>query len=235
MSNELIPETAARNAIRAADASLELKFLSIVRVLNQAPELRPRLRGVPPGDPCAEGYAKSLATQFVSARTPRAPKTPSTIPDDVVGTVLTSYYGVEEAKLPNVSDMHQLSMAAENIVGELLERYLAERLEPLGWVWCSGSVIRSVDFILPQSDSAPLRLLQVKNRDNSENSSSSKIRDGTSIEKWFRSFSRRAATNWGSFPHPVARKKIYELDFVSFVKEQMLRLREPPSSGGSSR
>lgn len=73
-------------------------------------------------------------------------------------------------------------MASENIVGDLLERYLAEKLEPCGWIWCSGTSVKAVDFIHYDNEKDEWGLLQVKNRDNTENSSSSKIRDNTPIK-----------------------------------------------------
>jgi hypothetical protein len=129
---------------------------------------------------------------------------------------MEQYFGIDPAHRDRVKEEHQYSMASENIVGDLLERYLATVLEPLGWVWCSGSVVKAVDFIklLPSGDWC---LLQVKNRDNSENSSSSAIRGGTTIEKWHRSFSKRDATNWGAFPDPVAKTKLSEDGFRAFV------------------
>lgn len=78
---------------------------------------------------------------------------------------------------------HILYMSAENMNGSILEEYLAEVLEPQGWLWCAGSVYRAVDFCY-LSDS-PI-LLQVKNKYNTENSSSSAIRIGTEIKKWNR-------------------------------------------------
>ena len=86
-------------------------------------------------------------------------------------------------------------MAAENIVGDLLERYLAKILEPKGWVWCAGSIVIAVDFIM-RGDATKWNLLQIKNRDNSENSSSKKVRDGTEIQHWFRTFAKTGETNW---------------------------------------
>lgn len=77
---------------------------------------------------------------------------------------------------------HNLWMSAENIQGGLLEEYIASRIESLGWVWCRGSIVRAVDFI--NEDCSVL--LQVKNKYNTENSSSSAIRIGTPIKKWFR-------------------------------------------------
>src|SRR6059058_3167229 len=79
--------------------------------------------------------------------------------------------------------------------------YLAEKLEPsgrsggrspysesyyAGWIWCSGTSVKAVDFIHYDEKNNEWNLLQVKNRDNTENSSSSKIRDNTTIKKWFR-------------------------------------------------
>lgn len=51
-------------------------------------------------------------------------------------------------------------MAAENSIGLLLERFIASVLEPHGWIWCSGNIIRAVDLIDPSSGT----LLQIKTR-----------------------------------------------------------------------
>ncbi|MFR4236189.1 MAG: SinI family restriction endonuclease, partial [Alistipes onderdonkii] len=89
---------------------------------------------------------------------------------------------------------HSLLMTIENNIGELLEEYLAVKLSPLGWYCCWGSTIDAVDFC--KADGS---LLQIKTSDNSENSSSSRVRQGTPIEKWFRRFSRRPGVyNWES-------------------------------------
>lgn len=77
---------------------------------------------------------------------------------------------------------HNLFMSAENIQGNLLEEYISGAVRPYGWLWCVGNVIRAVDFC--NTDGS--MLLQIKNKSNTENSSSSAIRDGTAIEKWFR-------------------------------------------------
>jgi hypothetical protein len=225
MTTSSFPEATARTAIRAVNPSLETQFLHVVRLLNASSSLRPTPRGKSAASLTVPEYLSLLANQFASARSPRAPQKPQTIPDSVVGTILNGFYGIEPASLPTIAETHLLSMAAENVVGELLERYIAQVLEPHGWVWCSGSVVRSVDFIFPSSSSAPPFLLQIKNRDNSENSSSSAIRDGTSIEKWFRSFSKKPATNWGAFPNDAARGLLSESGFNTFVRNYMHSLR----------
>jgi hypothetical protein len=73
-------------------------------------------------------------------------------------------------------------MSAENIQGNLLEEYISLEIRPYGWIWCNGSVLRAIDFCSMDGSI----LLQVKNKSNTENSSSSAIRTGTTIKKWYR-------------------------------------------------
>ena len=86
--------------------------------------------------------------------------------------------------------------------------------------------MRAVDFICPQ----PLLLVQVKNRDNSENSSSSAIREGSQIQKWFRMYSKYYERyNWDQFPLPdsmsALRLQLNEEAFRAFVAQQMQELK----------
>ena len=118
-----------------------------------------------------------------------------TKPDPAVDEVLKAFKKVPPEDLERIGEAHRLSMQAENIVGKLLEGYVARLLESKGWIWCCGETMRSVDFIKDE-EGEEVRLLQVKNRDNSENSSSSAIREGTKIEKWYRSSSRTGKTRW---------------------------------------
>lgn len=116
---------------------------------------------------------------------------------------------------------------------------LAEKLEPsgrsggrspysesyyAGWIWCSGTSVKAVDFIHYDEKNNEWNLLQVKNRDNTENSSSSKIRDNTTIKKWFRTYSQRDATNWDNFPDEVSSKNLNEEDFRAFVKNYLAKI-----------
>ena len=114
------------------------------------------------------------------------------------------------------------AMGAENFIGWILESYIASEAEPLGWVWCSGAIVRSVDFIRPM-DGGNWRMLQVKNRSNSENSSSSKVRQGTSIEKWFRIYAYNGKTNWDTFPDPELRTKLSEESFRTYIIDYFSR------------
>ncbi len=119
-------------------------------------------------------------------------------------------------------------MQAENIVGKLLERYVARLLESRGWVWCCGETMRSVDFIkVPEA--GEVQLLQIKNRDNSENSSSSAIRAGTTIKKWYRINSRTGKTRWELLVENADAskdEKCNEQGFYAFVQAEAVR--RPP-------
>lgn len=77
---------------------------------------------------------------------------------------------------------HNLFMSAENIQGNLLEEYISNKTRPYGFLWCNGNVLRATDFCTTTGS----LLLQIKNKNNTENSSSSNIRQGTAIEKWYR-------------------------------------------------
>ena len=105
-------------------------------------------------------------------------------------------------------------MTIENLVGDLLEEYLSVKLQENGWCCCWGSTIDAVDFC--KADGS---LIQIKNSDNSENSSSSRVRAGTTIEKWFRRKSTKENTFfWENLNAMVKRKDLTEDDFRNFVK-----------------
>jgi hypothetical protein len=164
----------------------------------------------------SEEYYEKTAAKFVHGRhsNPR-PSPPSTIPDPAVRIVLSSHYGIDSKRLDAVEREHQHAMASENFVGKLLERYLADRLEPHGWIWCAGDFVKAIDFLRPKGPN--WQPIQVKNRDNSENSSSAAIRDGTDIEKWFRTYSRTGETNWHNFPGDTKAYGLSEDDFHRYI------------------
>lgn len=86
-------------------------------------------------------------------------------------------------------------------------------------------MVKAVDFIKPPDMAAGnWRLLQIKNRDNSENSSSSAIRIGTHIEKWHRTFSKKMGSNWAAFPEAELLKHLSEDGFRKYVKTYLKAL-----------
>lgn len=125
--------------------------------------------------------------------------------------------GVDKDVLENYIVGHFIYMSAENMKGVILEEYLSDILEPFGWIWCAGSTFRAVDFCyLDPNDTI---LLQIKNKYNTENSSSSAIRIGTEIKKWNRLSRPKISTgidkpmpNWSTLIKLInANEKLSEL------------------------
>ena len=115
------------------------------------------------------------------------------VTDPALAVVLESLFRYPAGHRDEYQRAHRAAMKAENIVGDLLERYIFSHLEKKGGVWCCGSVVRATDFLKREGNEwIPL---QVKNKFNSENSSSSAIRSGTEIQKWFR-LNADGSSNW---------------------------------------
>lgn len=214
----------AKKAMDSVDPLLSDKFTFVIKFLSDNPAAASSLKGKNPPTIGTEAYIIASTTNFKTGRDPRTPLPPSTIPDEMVSVILNKYFEVPYEELEKAEEWHRLSMGAENIVGDLLERYIAEVIEPHGWIWCSGSMVRAVDFIY--SDSKNIwQSLQVKNRDNTENSSSSAIRRGTPIKKWFRTFSKRRGANWDKFPSLQGKDNLSEEGFKLYVEKYLSALR----------
>ena len=150
----------------------------------------------------------------------KEPEIGGTIPDQMVRLILKKSEKCTEEKAKAHINSHILAMSAENLLGSLLERYIAGVIESHGWIWCCSEIILATDFIKfptpPQENTPPEKrwiCLQVKNGDNTENSSSSKIReplktkdykDKIKSELWFRSYSK-----W-RLKLKTLKEKIYE-------------------------
>jgi hypothetical protein len=152
-----------------------------------------------------------------------------TVADTAVDAVLEAFGAIPKNELSLYSQYHRVSMAAENKIGSLLEEYLAEHLEPEGWFWCCGNIIKGVDFFRA---GRPVTLLQLKNRDNSENSSSERIRDllrkegcPVEIQKWHRCQSSDGKACWDEFPDS-AGALISEKGFLAFIRNYPKRARQ---------
>jgi len=216
----------AHEAMMQVRPELAEKFSNLIKFLSKYPAAASALRGKQAPEIGSAEYIRRQAHTFANARTPRAPLPPSTIPDSMVSVILETYFNIPKYQLPRVQKEHLLSMGAENLVGDLLERYIASILEPSGWIWCSGAMIKAVDFVHPpENKEGEWLLLQIKNRDNSENSSSSAIRGGTNIKKWFRTFSRKSGSNWDKFPCNKTKSQLSEDGFVEFSRHYLTSIR----------
>jgi hypothetical protein len=168
-------------------------------------------------------FLRSYLKQYFASKSKRIVlKECGTVPDPAVDVVLEVFGKYNKANLLTMRENHRASMAAENKVGQLLEAYLATRLEPRGWFWCNCSIVKGVDFFKPGT---PVHLLQVKNRSNSENSSSQAIRKTlhdagcpVKIEKWYRTESSTGETCWNDFDGNSRGSLFSEEGFHHFIR-----------------
>lgn len=154
---------------------------------------------------------------------PVFPSEPRTTPDKLVSLILQQAYGYTAAQCEQIKLEHQRSMGAENCVGALLEKYICHKSATDGWAWCCGELVKATDFI--KKTRTGWLQIQIKNRDNSENSSSSAIRNGTDIQKWFRTYSKTGQTNWENLPDCLQGYGMSEADFHRFCIAHLAGLR----------
>ena len=124
---------------------------------------------------------------------------------------------------------HNYFMSAENTGGSLLEEYVASKVTSKGWVWCRGEILTAVDFCRDDCSA----FIQVKNKSNTENSSSKGFRDSHNAPMWYRMEAERKAgkivTRWPELmsfikEHSGADAEIpgdlmSESDYLSFVRK----------------
>ncbi|MGV8895352.1 MAG: SinI family restriction endonuclease [Rhodoglobus sp.] len=205
-------------ASQSFSSEVATDYAQVVGFMAANPETARQYRSVETG---SETYIRKLALIYGNARYPKLPSRPKTIPDPAVGMVLNAYFDIGLDQLDRIKAEHLLSMAAENVVGDLLERYIADNIETSGWVWCAGGFVKAIDFIRPKiNQDGHWESLQVKNRDNSENSSSSKVRVGTTIEKWYRTKAATGETFWGRFP-ANSPSQMSETGFLAFISSHL--------------
>ena len=221
-----VVQIAEEISINDDEKSLIPSFIEVCLFLSEFPsELSWRTSKenlVKPSVDNEDGVRILASRYFDSYRRSDFPVEPSTIPDEMVSVIMENAYGYSKEECQRIKLEHQHAMCAENCVGNLLERYLDSKLRDSHWSWCCGEFVKAVDFI-GRNEKSEWIALQIKNRDNSENSSSSAIRDGTRIQKWFRSFSkdtkkgRPSFTNWDNLPSLMQGYDLNEEGFKSFV------------------
>lgn len=147
----------------------------------------------------------------------RASKPPGTIADPIIEQIIGARIpSLTLKELNSMSYAHRLGMSAENILGLMLEEFLANNLKEHGWYCAWGETVRSVDFVHENG-----ALLQIKNRSNSENSSSSAIRDGTRIQKWYRIKAERVEYMWPALNEICGTSHLSEKAFINFVRRTL--------------
>ncbi len=158
----------------------------------------------------------------------RCSQMPGTLPDVAINKILESSLSqIDAAKAKEVVYAHRLAMSAENILGLLLEEYIFTKIQKfdesddpntLKWAMAWGMTVNKVDLCSSKGD-----LLQIKNRSNSENSSSKSVRDGTRIKKWFRINAADGKTNWNALCKLLHCQEglLCETDFLDFIKSTL--------------
>lgn len=213
INKSLVTETISRE-------NLKIKYpdsLEVLYVLLENKELLPslRIRGKVSFAEYLAKWFNSYNTGYESRPSVKIGRKSDTVPDEIIKALFAYHYDIEPEDATKMERAHSVMMSLENLTGELLEEYLSIRLADFGWKCAWGSTIKAVDF-----SHATKGLLQVKNSDNSENSSSSAIRAGTDIQKWFRRFSRKKGEyNWQALVDITECQTLSEWDFRKFCLE----------------
>ncbi len=129
-----------------------------------------------------ERWVKSYCDAENSPPSQREAKPKGSCSDPALRVLVQATQGLTEEQASSRENSHDLFMAAENRQGNLLEEYIAIHTRPYGFIWANGNVLKAIDFTTTDGSF----LLQIKSKYNTENSSSSDIREGTTIEKWYR-------------------------------------------------
>jgi hypothetical protein len=181
--------------------------------LQANPTLAPKIQGESAEDILEKWFNKYLKG-YEKRASQRSSNLPGTVPDPIIEIILEARLPhLDQTSLKKIIHGHRIAMSAENILGPMLEEYLSIQLEPFGWFCCWGETLRSVDFANRDG-----RLLQVKNRSNSENSSSSRVRIGTDIEKWFRVNATSGRYLWDKLKDINNAGNLNEQNFMEFAR-----------------
>ena len=190
---------------------------TILKACYRNPGLSPIAKGSTP-EVLAQSWLKKYQDSYENRISKRISLPPGTIADPIVKTIINARLTELTANsLAQIEYAHRLSMSAENIQGLLLEEFLAEQLADYGWYCCWGESVRHVDFCNVNGS-----LLQVKNRSNSENSSSSRVRINQPIEKWYRVDAKIGSYRWAYFNQKYNTARFSEDNFVMFVQKVLI-------------
>lgn len=143
---------------------------------------------------------------------------PTTKPDELVSDILEFWCGSEPNDRRLIQKQYNLQKQVEQkIVGVLLEAYVLKHSYNHGWIQ-TGDCIRGTDMIKKESDGSWYKL-QIKNSDNTPNSSSAGFVSNKALT-WQRRNSRTGGNYWNEFPDDDV--KLSEEGFREFIKEYYL-------------
>ncbi len=149
-------------------------------------------------------WAQKYLTAWKTLPSQRVAKPKGAATDEALIQLLIPHAG-SETEARAWARHHNYFMSAENTGGSLLEEYVASKISSKGWIWCRGEILTAVDFCRDDCSA----FIQVKNKSNTENSSSKGFRDSHNAPMWYRMEAERKAgqivTRWP--------------DLMTFVKE----------------
>ena len=173
----------------------ELQIMTVLKVCLSNDALAPNMsKKEMADDRRALKWVESFKKGYNNRPSAREANPMGTVPDPLIGELIKQQMRCDDNKMYEIISSHRLAMSVENIIGLLLEEFLWEKLRPYGWAMAWGGTVSAVDFCRIGDDT---QLLQVKNSDNSENSSSKSVRNAVpSIKLWARKKSRNGVYNW---------------------------------------
>lgn len=168
--------------------SKELSIIFNVGLQSKDLSLFPNIRSASSCSDYIEKWIKCYVDTTNNPPSKRKASPKKSCNDPALENIVYYATGEQKEQVKRMLAYHNLFMSAENIQGNLLEEYINNNIQKYGWIWCNGTVLQAIDFCSIDGNV----LLQIKNKNNTENSSSSKVREGTTIEKWYRLGSQKS-------------------------------------------
>lgn len=180
--SEEILSTYFNSIVNSVPNNEDLKDIFIVASKSNNFSLFPKINGK--GD--YKQYIDKWISMYIAAKNrsslTQAAKPKSAASDPSVVQIVKTAKSLNQDEVDKMQLAHNLFMSAENVQGYILEEYIDSVISAHGFLYCAGNLLRSVDFCSKDGTV----LLQIKNKSNTENSSSSAIRTGTDIKMWYR-------------------------------------------------
>lgn len=144
---------------------------------------------------------------------------PTTVPDELVAELLELLCGYDKSQREQIQKQFiNQSQVTQVIVGTFLEFYILKNAVKYGWVQ-TGNCLSGIDMIQQKKDGSWNRL-QIKNADNTTNSSSAGfIKAKGNIVTWRRRKANKGTYYWDEFPDKKVRKHLSESKFRKFIKD----------------
>ncbi|MFH0240815.1 SinI family restriction endonuclease [Vibrio alginolyticus] len=139
----------------------------------------------------------------------------NTCDDDINDTIINAIRS--NINMNTINEASKLLKRSQMAIGNLLEEYLAEELAIYGWYMAWGETVKSTDLVSNKNER-----LQVKNRNNTENSSSSQVRNGTDIIKWHRLNASNGTKYWSQLVDITGCNSLSEENFKLFIKRVVI-------------